>query len=1284
MPGSMHLALPCRSKPASGRATERASFRHAFELPTSFAQLSALSLLSLSVPALFAAVSHLLRCLDTAPTALVFSLLVIGPRLSEAAPLSPSWMIPRGAQRLGHFQRASSSATRASRLPRGHAWPGQRRLAALNQSAADAATHSSLARCIASSLYNPTTFRRPSALPFYATRRSFMSPGTQLASMSEPLGREAASSRQRIEDLERPALDDRSYRIITLPNQLEVLLIHDAKTDKASAALDVNVGSFSDAEDMPGIAHAVEHLLFMGTEKYPQENAYNQYLTSHSGNSNAYTAATSTNYYFELAANSTKPQEADATPSKEDAPLWGALDRFGQFFIAPLFLADTVDRELKAVDSENKKNLQIDTWRLHQLNKALSNPKHPYNHFSTGSFKTLHDEPLARGVKIRDEFMKFHSEHYSANRMKLVILGREDLDTLEGWAEEIFSQIPNKNLPRNRWDDVPVYTEKELLTQTFAKPVFEARSLQLTFAFRDEEQYYESHPSRYLSHLIGHEGPGSIFSLLKSKGWANGLSAGGSPLCPGSGLFVVNVKATEEGLKNYKEMTKIIFQYIAMIREQPPQEWVFDEMSNISQIEFKFRQNSPASRTTSGTASTMQKEYNRKYLLSGGVIRKFDKEAISESMAYLRPDNFKLDVVSQEFPGGWDQKEKWYGTEFKTEKIPEEFVAEIEQAFENKSRPKELHFPHKNEFIPTKFDVEKKEVDKPLKAPKLIRNDENVRTWWKKDDQFWVPKANLNIYLRTPLPSLTARLTAITSLYRDLVQDALNEYAYDADIAGLSYDFNHQSGGLGISIDGYNDKLAVLLEKVLLQIRDLKVKEDRFHIMQERLARAYRNWGFQQPFHQIGMYSRWLRTDRSILTDDLLKELDTVTAADVQAFFPALIAQSQIEILAHGNVYKEDALKLSDLVEKTLKVKSLPTAQLFSRRGLILPPGSNYVFERQLKDPANVNHCIEYGLNLGTGFNGTDPDRVLRAKALLLSQMTDEPAFDQLRTKEQLGYVVFSGATISSGWTGYRVLIQSERDCQYLDGRIEHFLTSFEKKLEEMTDEEFQSSIRAVQSKRAERLKNLGQEANRFWNHMSSDAYDFYLADEDIKHVGELTKQEMVEWYKHYISPSSPHRSKLSVHLVAQAKPKEPTATEQKNNATAVLTTILKEENITPDLEKLQTRIEAIPSDSANPGEAIADVIAAHLSEDLHLEKEVIEKVHDEAKAALGLAVVGPAGETPEVLTNGAAKQQEVVGSGSLPVKIEDPYAWKAGLQMSAAVMPVRPFEEYWEDSAKL
>jgi len=71
---------------------------------------------------------------------------------------------------------------------------------------------------------------------------------------------------ERVTDqLEKPSLDDRAYRVVRLANQLEVLLVHDPETDKASAAMDVNVGAFSDEEDMPGMAHAVEHV--RGREK---------------------------------------------------------------------------------------------------------------------------------------------------------------------------------------------------------------------------------------------------------------------------------------------------------------------------------------------------------------------------------------------------------------------------------------------------------------------------------------------------------------------------------------------------------------------------------------------------------------------------------------------------------------------------------------------------------------------------------------------------------------------------------------------------------------------------------------------------------------------------------------------------------------------------------------------------------------------------------------------------------------------------------------------------------
>nr|CAD1840513.1 unnamed protein product [Ananas comosus var. bracteatus] len=162
--------------------------------------------------------------------------------------------------------------------------------------------------------------------------------------------------------------DKREYRGIVLPNALEVLLISDPETDKAAASMDVRVGSFCDPEGLEGLAHFLEHMLFYASEKYPEEESYGKYITEHGGSTNATTSSESTNFYFDV----------NVDCSEE------ALDRFAQFFNKPLMSADATLREIKAVDSENKKNLLSDSCRMIQLEKHLSSKDHPYHKFSTG------------------------------------------------------------------------------------------------------------------------------------------------------------------------------------------------------------------------------------------------------------------------------------------------------------------------------------------------------------------------------------------------------------------------------------------------------------------------------------------------------------------------------------------------------------------------------------------------------------------------------------------------------------------------------------------------------------------------------------------------------------------------------------------------------------------------------------------------------------------------------------------------------------------------------------
>ena len=112
-------------------------------------------------------------------------------------------------------------------------------------------------------------------------------------------------------------IDKRSYRYFTLENDLKVLVISDPQTDLAAASLSVHVGQFHDPIDRQGLAHFLEHMLFLGTEKYPVEGEYKKFITANGGGTNASTSQEMTSYFFRI---------------KNDA-LESGLDRFAQFFI---------------------------------------------------------------------------------------------------------------------------------------------------------------------------------------------------------------------------------------------------------------------------------------------------------------------------------------------------------------------------------------------------------------------------------------------------------------------------------------------------------------------------------------------------------------------------------------------------------------------------------------------------------------------------------------------------------------------------------------------------------------------------------------------------------------------------------------------------------------------------------------------------------------------------------------------------------------------------------------
>ena len=167
--------------------------------------------------------------------------------------------------------------------------------------------------------------------------------------------------------------DKREYEYITLENKLRVLLIHDPEADKSACSLDVKVGCSLDPKPLFGTAHFLEHMLFQGTDKYPKENEYMEFMQNNGGMNNAYTSLTNTNYHFDCSNDAFEE----------------GLDRIAQFFISPCFSENSSEREVKAVDSEFNMSLQSDAWHFFNLTQRVSNPEGRYNRFNCGNLKSL-------------------------------------------------------------------------------------------------------------------------------------------------------------------------------------------------------------------------------------------------------------------------------------------------------------------------------------------------------------------------------------------------------------------------------------------------------------------------------------------------------------------------------------------------------------------------------------------------------------------------------------------------------------------------------------------------------------------------------------------------------------------------------------------------------------------------------------------------------------------------------------------------------------------------------
>ncbi len=917
--------------------------------------------------------------------------------------------------------------------------------------------------------------------------------------------------------VELPQTDTRKYHHLTLPsNGLEVMLVQDIAAETSAAAVTVAAGQFQDPVDFPGLAHLVEHMVFLGSREFEAENEYDQFVSTHGGHTNAYTDLELTCFYCNIKSGN----------------LEGALARFGASLSSPLFAASSLEREIQAVDSEHSNNRQSDAWRSNQLSHSLIGGRfhdnemhHVFAHFGTGNMDVLlpGDDKNDRLIVLREQVVAFYERYYKASAMKLVILGPNPLEELEEWANTYFGRIPAGEVLKEPLSPLP----KQPCMALQWVPVRDSRTLTLQWILPELRSHYRSKPGHVLSHVLGHEGPGTLLYVLKEElHWAHELSADNiSSMTSAFTVFNLIIELTPAGLDNVSEIIAGVYKYITLMQDLP--DWVYDEQELTAELQFRFLSKTEPEDTASQLAVNLQ-YYAPEHAISGPhKIYKHETALVRQCLDCFTRDNMFILLSSKYFET--DRVDPWYGTQFKVlnkEDVTETFfVTEPDAEWFAL-----LCLPTPNDMLATHFDCVASPdqcFENPEATPRCLLNTNICRLWYKPDLTFRMPKVNVMVMFRTPLVYCSPQNALLAAMWTELIQEFCNSFSYVASMAGLHCYFQASTKAIEMTITGYNHKVGVLIERVVETIKCLpeKISDPVFKRVAHKLEQRYLAFMMGSPYRRaMNGADLCLDAEKWNVEDRLeLLQNKNLSPNDMIQFHRQLMGSFLLEALVHGNAEPSTALEWINRIVDAFQ----PSVLLYHPLNRVVEiPNGEILYGFPCHNPDDNNNSVLSYYQVGV--------LDLRGAAILkLTQhLMQEPAFFQLRTSEQLGYLVHTSVkTNGEHVKGLMVLIQSESfHPDYLNERIEAFLPQFRKSVVEMTAVDFQKNALAVSQGLLEKPKNLGEESSRHWDAISNKTYYFTRSKDLAALVGGVSKQEILQFLDKYILPS-PYRRKLSVRV---------------------------------------------------------------------------------------------------------------------------------------------------------
>lgn len=761
-----------------------------------------------------------------------------------------------------------------------------------------------------------------------------------------------------------PSFETRKAAKIRLKNGLEAYIISDPLIKDSGAALAVSVGSWNDPVEYPGMAHFLEHMLFMGTKAYPDEAEYSRFIQANGGSMNAYTASDKTVYSFSIS-----PQSFE-----------GGLDRFSHFFIDPLFSQNSISRELHNVDQEHAKNVEHDGSRLYMVFKQTSNTNHPMHAFSTGNAETLSGIPSS----VMQEFYK---TYYSADRMHLVVMDKAPLDQLIAMVNQKFSAVPlskkSVTLPENSMFST---AQKGAFLQI--KSLKETRSLSLLWeldqGFIDD---ITGKTASFIAYLVSSEAPLQLADTLKKKGYISRLSSSVDPFSKKQGIFSLDLELSEKGLEHKDTVLNICFNYLNALKSVPNLDVLYEQWKTISEINYAYQDRSEVFSYVTDLAGRMVDEPLESFPTLGTIPQTLNIDLYQKILAGFQPQNTLFILLSKNV--AVNEKEPWTGAEYSLKSFSKDKLESF-----SKSIP-DLSFSsiELNPYVPQTFFITDTKDQKDHYQPIALNAFSKI--YFKPTNLYGLPEVSIKLKM---IPNIRLDKAEMSAFFSILHQAVNKQLMYDLDASaycGLSGSFYIKEGSCFLSVNGFNDKSLHLLDKLVTTLSALKITEDDFHLFKTLTKDVLNNTHKELGFRQGMIRFNALFDSYSNMPDDVTAALLTLDFSRFNAIYEKIKNDFEIKGLVVGNAIPGTTEKIKTLLEPILSKKNLDKALLPKVLELDENKGP-FIYKK---------HLSVQGSSALLAIQQDAVSLESRAKTALLAPALSEQFFDTLRTKQHTGYI---------------------------------------------------------------------------------------------------------------------------------------------------------------------------------------------------------------------------------------------------------------------------------------